>query len=69
MPQLLQFTSRGIYCEPGDFYIDPWQPVHRAVITHAHSDHAYRGHDLYLAHRQSVPVLKYRLGGDITVQP
>jgi putative mRNA 3-end processing factor len=68
MPDLLQFTDRGIYCEAGDFYIDPWKPVHRAVITHAHSDHAYRGHDLYLAHRQSIPVLKYRLGDDIHVQ-
>ena len=68
MDQLLQFTDRGIYCEAGDFYIDPWKPVNRAVITHAHSDHAYRGHNLYLAHRKSVPVLKYRLGGDIQVQ-
>src|SRR5438552_9208155 len=65
--QLLQFTNRGIYCEASDFYIDPWKPVHRAVITHAHSDHAYFGHDLYLAHRQSIPVLKYRLG-NINVQ-
>jgi len=69
MSQLLEFTNRGIYCEAGDFYIDPWKPVHRAIITHAHSDHAYYGHDLYLAQRQSVPVLKYRLGNDITVQP
>lgn len=68
MPQLLQFTDRGIYCEAGDFYIDPWKPVKRAVITHAHSDHAYRGHDFYLAQRQSIPVMKYRLGEDIQVQ-
>ena len=69
MKNLLTFTAKGIYCEAGDFYIDPWSPVHRAVITHAHSDHAYPGHDLYLAHRQSVPVLKYRLGSNISVQP
>ncbi|MBA3649125.1 MAG: ligase-associated DNA damage response exonuclease [Chitinophagales bacterium] len=68
MSPLLQFTNRGIYCEAGDFYIDPWKPVNRAFITHAHSDHAYRGHDLYLAHRQSIPVLQYRLGEDINVQ-
>ncbi|MEO6167892.1 MAG: ligase-associated DNA damage response exonuclease [Chitinophagales bacterium] len=68
MPQLLQFTDRGIYCEAGNFYIDPWKPVKRAVITHAHSDHAYRGHDFYLAQQQSVPVMKYRLGEDIQVQ-
>ena len=34
----------GLYCPPGDFYIDPWRPVERAVITHAHGDHARRGH-------------------------
>jgi putative mRNA 3-end processing factor len=34
----------GLYCPPGDFYIDPWQPVERAVITHAHTDHARFGH-------------------------
>jgi putative mRNA 3-end processing factor len=68
MDQLLQFTGKGIYCAPGDFYIDPWKPVNRAIITHAHSDHAYRGHQHYLAQRQSVPVMKYRLGADINVQ-
>ena len=34
----------GLYCPPGDFYIDPWRPVDRAVITHAHADHARSGH-------------------------
>ena len=65
---LLQFTDRGIYCREGDFYIDPWKPVKRALITHAHGDHAYAGHEYYLAQRQSVPILKYRLGNDIRVQ-
>ncbi len=68
MSQLLQFTDKGIYCEAGDFYIDPVKPVNRAVITHAHSDHAYRGHQLYLSHRQSVPVMRQRLGAGIQVQ-
>ena len=44
-------TPRGLYCPPGDFYIDPWRPVDRALITHAHGDHARRGHGAYLAHR------------------
>lgn len=60
--QLLKFTKKGIYCEPGDFYIDPWRPVGKAVITHAHSDHARFGHKQYLAHHHSVPVLHQRLG-------
>ena len=59
---LLEFTDRGIYCEKGGFYIDPWKPVDYAVITHAHADHAYIGHKHYLAHHLSKQVLLYRLG-------
>ena len=59
---LLEFTDRGIYCPQGNFYIDPWKPVDDAVITHAHSDHAYPGHRHYLAHHLSKEVLLYRLG-------
>lgn len=61
-------TPRGLYCPPGDFYIDPWRPVDRAVITHAHGDHARRGHGAYLAHRQSEHVMRARLGDDIALQ-
>ena len=53
-------TPRGLYCPPGDFYIDPWRPVDRALITHAHGDHARRGHGAYLAHRQSEHVMRAR---------
>jgi len=59
---LLEFTDRGIYCEQGKFYIDPWKPVDDAVITHAHADHAYFGHKNYLAHHLSREVMLYRLG-------
>ncbi|MBS1503986.1 MAG: ligase-associated DNA damage response exonuclease, partial [Bacteroidetes bacterium] len=59
---LIEFTDKGIYCSAGDFYIDPWKPVDYAVITHAHSDHAYTGHKHYLAHHLSKEVLLYRLG-------
>ncbi len=58
----------GLYCPPGDFFIDPWRPVARAVITHAHADHARRGHGAYLATADSAGVLRARLG-DITLQP
>jgi putative mRNA 3-end processing factor len=57
----------GLYCPPGDFYIDPWRPVDRAVITHAHSDHARIGHGHYLAHTDSEGTLRVRLG-EITLQ-
>lgn len=59
---LLEFTDKGIYCSRGKFYIDPWKPVDDAVITHAHSDHAYWGHKHYLAHHLSKQVLLHRLG-------
>src|SRR5476651_61117 len=64
---LLEFTDKGIYCARGKFYIDPWKPVDDAVITHAHSDHAYWGNKRYLAHQLSKEVLLYRLG-DISLQ-
>jgi putative mRNA 3-end processing factor len=57
----------GLYCPPGDFFIDPWRPVARAVITHAHADHARRGHGAYLASAVSEGVLRARLG-TITLQ-
>jgi putative mRNA 3-end processing factor len=57
----------GLYCPPGDFYIDPWRPVARAVITHAHADHARYGHRHYLAAAPAEGVLRARLG-DIDLQ-
>ncbi len=67
MTDLVVARPEGLYCPPGDFFIDPWRPVTRAVITHAHSDHARTGHDHYLATRQSEGVLRARLG-DIRLQ-
>lgn len=65
--QLIEFTESGLYCRQGDFYIDPWRPVNRAVITHAHSDHARVGSKHYLCHRFTAPLLKLRLG-DVNIQ-
>ena len=45
---LIHRTDYGLYCEAGDFHIDPWRPVQRAIITHAHSDHARAGSSAYL---------------------
>ena len=64
---LLEFTDKGICCAQGKFYVDPWQPVDDAIITHAHSDHAYPGSKHYLAHHFSKEILLYRLG-DISLQ-
>ena len=64
---LIEFTDKGLYCPQGGFYIDPWDSVAKAVITHAHSDHARAGSDMYLCHRLTVPLLKARLGLDAVV--
>ena len=59
---LVIVRPEGLYCPPGDFYIDPWRPVQRAVLTHAHGDHARPGSARYLAVSDSAPVLHGRLG-------
>jgi putative mRNA 3-end processing factor len=64
---LIVQRPEGLYCPRGDFYIDPWRPVDRAVITHAHADHARVGHGHYLASVKSEGVLRSRLG-EITLQ-
>lgn len=65
---LITFTARGMYCAAADVYIDPWRPVERAIVTHAHSDHARWGMQSYWCHEQSVPLLRQRLGADIVVE-
>ena len=62
MADVLTFTDRGIYCPAGDFFIDPWRPVDRALITHGHSDHARPGMGRYLATEGTAPVMRHRLG-------
>jgi len=65
---LISFTEKGFYCEKAKVYIDPWKPVRKALITHAHADHSRGGMKHYLAHPHSIPVMKHRLG-EISVQP
>jgi putative mRNA 3-end processing factor len=64
---MLKFDSKGIYCEQAGIYIDPWLPVDKALITHAHSDHARPGSKFYMCHNDTVSLLKLRLGADINV--
>lgn len=59
---LIEFSEKGLYCPAGKFYIDPWKPVDKAVITHAHSDHARNGSASYLSHPYTTAILKARLG-------
>ncbi|MCS5489772.1 ligase-associated DNA damage response exonuclease [Algoriphagus limi] len=65
---LLELTEFGLYCPPADVFIDPWRPVNRAVITHAHSDHARWGMKKYLAHHHSAEVMRLRLGSEINLE-
>src|SRR4030095_2600804 len=62
MSQLIEFTDKGLCCPQGKFYIDPWKPVEKAIITHAHSDYANFGHKYYLCHTYTKPLLEARLG-------
>jgi putative mRNA 3-end processing factor len=64
MEPLLQSTSHGMYCAAGDFYVDPRTPVARAVVTHAHSDHARWGCKNYLAAQSSEHLLRMRMSPD-----
>ncbi|QOF73262.1 ligase-associated DNA damage response exonuclease [Aminobacter sp. SR38] len=61
---LLHSRPEGLYCPPGDFYIDPVRPVDRALITHGHSDHARPGHAKVLATRQTLDIMAIRCGPD-----
>ena len=64
---LLTLTPRGLYCPSGDFHVDPWEPVDRAIVTHAHSDHARPGSRRYLTTPQGRVVLQRRMGEDAQV--
>ncbi|ATQ44832.1 ligase-associated DNA damage response exonuclease [Caulobacter mirabilis] len=54
----------GLYCPPGDFYIDPVRPVGRALVTHGHSDHARSGHGQVAATRETLDIMAVRYGAD-----
>jgi putative mRNA 3-end processing factor len=64
---LVVARPEGLYCPPGDFFIDPWQPVDHALITHAHGDHLRAGHAHYLASAASERVVRRRVG-DVDLQ-
>lgn len=65
---LLIPRPEGLYCPPGDFFIDPVQPVPRALITHGHADHARAGHGAVLATAQTLDIMAIRYGEDFAAQ-
>ncbi|MCC4586809.1 ligase-associated DNA damage response exonuclease [Xanthomonas sp. NCPPB 1067] len=62
---LVVLGPEGLYCPQGDFHIDPWRPVPRAVITHGHGDHARGGMGEYHCTHESLPILQWRLGAQV----
>jgi putative mRNA 3-end processing factor len=66
---LLQLTPEGLYCPAAEAWIDPWRPVPRALITHAHADHARPGCGTYWAVGQAEGILRQRLGATIDLIP
>lgn len=65
---LITVRPEGLYCAPGNFYIDPWKPVETALITHAHSDHARPGSQGYVATEISRGILQRRLGSSLALR-
>ena len=66
--EILQMTDSGLYCPPGDFFVDPHRPVHRAIVSHAHADHARWGCKSYLAALPSEHLLRMRMNEDAEFQ-
>jgi putative mRNA 3-end processing factor len=66
---LVVVTPHGLYCPPGDFYVDPWQPVPTAVITHGHGDHLRHGSTRYILARPGAGIARHRLGGERELAP
>ena len=58
---MIASTPRGLYCEAGNFFVDPWEPVERALVTHAHSDHARPGSARYLCAAAGASILRRRI--------
>jgi putative mRNA 3-end processing factor len=65
---LVRFSEFGFYCQPGDFYLDPWRPVRKAIVTHAHGDHLVQGCGAYLLASPGEALARARLGASAPVQ-
>ena len=65
---VLSLRPEGLYCEAGDFHVDPWRPVDRALVTHGHADHARWGCGSYLGAHEGRTVLRTRLGAEAAIE-
>lgn len=64
----LKVMEQGLFCIPGNFYIDAWKPTPICIVTHAHGDHAYWGHGLYIGTPETIKIIQHRLGKHIPYQ-
>jgi putative mRNA 3-end processing factor len=68
MSNLIFPTDKGLYCQVAIVYVDPWRAVDKAIITHAHSDHARWGSVEYLCAAPGEKILQYRLGDGAKIE-
>lgn len=64
----LKVLEQGLFCPSGQFFIDAWEPSPICVVTHAHGDHAYPGHGLYIGSPETIEIIKHRLGKETPCQ-
>lgn len=65
---LISLKSQGLYCQPANTYIDPYKPVEKAIITHAHSDHFTKGCREYICSNETGLLLRKRFGNNINLK-
>lgn len=65
----LKVTKQGLFCTSGNFFVDAWNPVPVCVVTHAHGDHAYSGHGLYIATPETLKIIQHRFHKEIPCRP
>lgn len=65
---MIEVTEAGLYCRAGDFHIDPWRSTPRAIVTHAHSDHARFGSQQYITSAEGYHVLRKRMGDSAEIE-
>lgn len=65
----LKVLDQGLFCPPGNFFIDAWKPVPLCLVTHAHGDHAYWGHELYIGTEETLTIVKHRMNANLPGRP
>ena len=58
----------GLYCEPANTWIDPYKPVEKAIITHAHADHFTNGCREYICSIETGLLLRKRFGDNLNLK-